>query len=226
MRIAVLGTGVVGQSIGGRLQELGHQVTFGTRDVATTRARTEPDGMGNPGFGVWLADHAGVELATFADAAAGAELIVSATSGQVAIPALEAAGAPNLAGKTVLDISNPLDFSAGFPPSLFVKDDDSLAEQIQRAFPDARVVKSLNTLTAALMVHPETLGGGDHTIFLAGNDEDAKAQVLDLLHSFGWQDVIDLGDLSGARGAEMVLPLWLRLMGSIGHAQFNIKIVR
>ena len=225
MKIAVLGTGMVGQALAGRLSELGHDVVIGTRDPQATLARTEPDGMGNPPVLAWLQDHRAVGLATFAEAVAEAELVVNATSGSGAIPALEQAGADNLAGKVVLDISNPLDCSNGFPPTLFVKDTDSLAEQIQRAFPQAHVVKTLNTLTAALMVNPQDLGA-DSSVFVSGNDEAAKTTVTELLQSFGHTDVIDLGDITTARGTEMLLPVWLRLMGSLGTATFNFKIVR
>ena len=226
MRIAVLGTGMVGQAIAGRLAALGHDVTTGTRDVAATLARTEPVAMGNPPYRVWAADHGDVRLASFADAAAGAELIVNATSGAVSIAALRSAGAQNLAGKVLLDIANPLDFSAGMPPTLFVKDTDSLAEQIQRTFPEAKVVKSLNTLNANLMVNPRQLANGAHSVFVSGNDAEAKKTVTALLESFGHTDVIDLGDISTARGTEMLLPIWMRLMGALGTPAFNFKIVR
>jgi predicted dinucleotide-binding enzyme len=151
---------------------------------------------------------------------------VLATSGTVSIPALAAAGADNLAGKVVVDISNPLDHSNGFPPTLLVKDTDSLGEQIQAAFPQAKVVKTLNTMTAALMVDPGLLAGGDHSVFVSGNDADAKKTVTELLASFGHTDIIDLGDITTARGSEMVLPLWLRLMGALGNHMFNFKVVR
>ncbi len=225
MKIAILGTGMVGRTIAARLFGLGHEVVVGTRDPQATLARTEPDGMGNPPYAAWAADQTGVSLATFADAAAAAELVVNATSGPGALPALEAAGADNLASKIVIDISNPLDCSNGFPPTLFVKDTDSLGEQVQRAFPQARVVKTLNTLTAELMVHPKNLGQ-ESSVFVSGNDAEAKATVTELLESFGHADVIDLGDISTARGTEMLLPVWLRLMGAFGTAAFNFKIVR
>lgn len=226
MKIAVLGTGMVGQAIAGRLAELGHEVVVGTRDVAATLARTEPDGMGNPPFSAWSAAHPQVRLASFADAATAADLVVNATAGTVSLSALEAAGEKNLAGKVLLDIANPLDFSAGMPPALFVKDTDSLAEQIQRAFPDARVVKALNTMGAHLMVDPRQLADGDHTVFVSGNDPDAKMTVTELLTSLGHRDIIDLGDISTARGSEMLLPIWLRLWSALGTATFNFKIVR
>jgi predicted dinucleotide-binding enzyme len=225
MKIAVLGTGMVGQALAGRLFELGHDVVVGTRDPEATLGRTEPDGMGNPPFGTWHAQHGAVRLETFADAAAYGELIVNATSGFGALPALELAGAGHLAGKVVIDISNPLDFSNGFPPTLFVKDTDSLGEQIQRAFPEARVVKTLNTLNANLMVRPKELGA-ESTIFVSGDDAEAKSTVTELLVSFGHTDVIDLGDITTARGTEMLLPVWLRLMGALGTPSFNFKIVR
>ncbi|MEU5782594.1 NADPH-dependent F420 reductase [Micromonospora lupini] len=217
MRIAVLGTGSVGRTISARAAELGHQVTIGTRDVATTLAGD---------YAAWTAEHPEVGLATQADAAAGAELVVNATSGSGSLPALTAAGAANLAGKVLLDIANPLDFSAGFPPALTVQDTDSLAEQIQREFPQAKVVKSLNTLTAELMVRPRQLADGAHSVFVSGDDAEAKRIVTGLLVSFGHTDVIDLGDLSTARGTEMLLPLWLRLYGRLGTADFNFKVVR
>ena len=225
MKIAVLGTGMVGQALAGRLSGLGHDVTIGTRDPQATLARTEPDGMGNPPFSAWVADHSDVSLATFADAASSAELVVNATNGYGALPALEAAGADNLAGKVVVDISNPLDFSKGFPPTLFVKDTDSLGEQLQRAFPQARVVKTLNTLNANLMVDPAALGA-ESSVFVSGDDADAKRTVTELLQSFGHTDVIDLGDITTARGSEMLLPIWVRLMAVLGTASFNVKVVR
>ena len=213
MRIAILGTGAVGRTVAGRLVELGHDVTVGTRDVDDTRARPEW-GAGSP-----------AGLATFAGAAARSELVVHASGGSAALDVLVAAGEDNLAGKVLLDVANPLDFSGGFPPSLFVKDTDSLAERIQRTFPSARVVKSLNTVTADLMVDPGALGE-EHTVFVAGDDADAKAVVSGLLAEFGWRDVIDLGDLTGARGMEMLMPLWLRLFGTLGTATFGVKVVR
>jgi 8-hydroxy-5-deazaflavin:NADPH oxidoreductase len=225
MNIAVLGTGMVGQAIAGRLHELGHDVVVGTRDPEATLARTEPDGMGNPPFRVWHAAHSGVALATFADAAAGADLVVNATYGAAALAVLGFAGADNLAGKVLVDVSNPLDFSHGLPPTLFVKDTDSLGEQIQRAFPATKVVKALNTLTASLMVDPKSLGESS-TVFVSGDDPQARATVRSLLEGFGHDDIIDLGPLETARGTEMLLPVWLRLMGALGTGIFNFKVVR
>ncbi|HET6953139.1 MAG TPA: NAD(P)-binding domain-containing protein [Acidimicrobiales bacterium] len=225
MKIAVLGTGMVGRALAARLSGLGHDVTVGTRDPQATLARTEPDGMGNPPFSAWTAEHPDVAVATLREAAADADLVVNATNGSGALPALEQVGAEHLAGKVVVDISNPLDFSQGFPPTLFVKDTDSLGEQVQRAFPQARVVKTLNTMNANLMVDPAALGA-ESSVFVSGDDAAAKATVTELLESFGHTDVIDLGDISTARGTEMYLPIWLRLMGALGTAAFNVKVVR
>jgi predicted dinucleotide-binding enzyme len=217
MRIAVLGTGMVGRAIAGRAAELGHQVTVGTRDAAAQRGDDWTD---------WAAAHPTVTLAGYADATADADLVVNATSGDGSLPALTAAGEENLAGKVLLDIANPLDFSNGFPPTLSVVNDDSLAERIQRAFPRTRVVKALNTLTAELMVQPRQLADGDHSVFVSGDDEAAKKVVTELLTSFGHTDVIDLGDITTARGTEMLLPIWLRLYGKLGNPIFNFRIVR
>lgn len=225
MKIAVLGTGMVGQAIAGRFAELGHEVTVGTRDVEATLAKTAPDRMGNPGFGIWIGTRPDVRLATFAEAASGAELLVNATNGSVSIDALRAVDDADLAGKILIDIANPLDYSQGFPPTLFVKDTDSLGEQIQAAFPELKVVKALNTLTAPLMANPAQLPS-EHSVFVAGNDADAKRTVGDILTSFGHTDVIDVGDITSARGTEMYLPLWLRLMGALNTPYFNVKVVR
>jgi predicted dinucleotide-binding enzyme len=226
VKVGVLGTGMVGRAIAAKLAELGHEVTVGTRDVAASMARTETDERGNEGFGRWASDNPSVQPATFADAAAQAELVINATSGSASLDALKAAGASNLDGKVLVDLSNALDASGGMPPSLFVSNTDSLAEQIQSAFPNAKVVKTLNTVNAFAMVEPQRLAGGDHSVFLSGNDESAKGQVRELLESFGWKDIVDLGDITTARGPEMYLPLWLRLWGAVGSPMFNIKVVR
>jgi predicted dinucleotide-binding enzyme len=225
MKFGVLGTGTVGRTLAAKLVELGHSVLVGTRNPAKTLAQADPDRMGNPPFGAWLKDNARVSLVTFSTAAAHGELVINATNGSATLDALKAAGADNLDGKVLVDIANPLDFSRGMPPSLFVCNTDSLAEQIQRAFPGARVVKTLNTMTAAMMVNPRQLAEGAHSVFVSGDDAAAKDKVTELLRSFGWEDVIDLGDLTSARAAEMVLPLWLRLMMVQGTPLFNFQIV-
>lgn len=226
MKIAVLGTGMVGRTIAGALAGLGHDVVIGTRDPQATLARTEPDMMGTPPFAQWHAANSGVDVVPFADAAAGAEMLVNATNGSGSLAALAAAGSGNLAGKVIMDIANPLDFSQGMPPSLNPVNTDSLGEQIQRSFPEAHVVKTLNTMTASVMVDPARVAGGEHSVFVSGNDADAKAAVTEILKTFGHRDVIDLGDITSARGAEMILPIWLRLWGALGTGEFNFKIAR
>lgn len=224
--IGVLGTGIVGQTIAAKLAGLGHAVMVGTRDPGATLARTSPEGSSKPSFATWLEAQPGVQLGTLAQAAAHGEVVINATNGVGAISALEGAGEENLAGKVLIDISNPLDFSNGFPPSLAVSNTDSLGEQIQRRFPDARVVKTLNTTNCEMMVNPGQLAAADHTIFVSGNDPAAKQTASALLQSFGWQDIIDLGDITTARGTEMLLPIWVRLLSKLGTARFQFKIVR
>lgn len=225
MRIGTLGTGVVGRTLAGSLAERGQDVVMGSRDPSTLAERTEPNRIGSESFAEWHRNHPNVRLATFAESAAHGEMIVNATAGAASLDALRSAGEDNLEGKAVIDVSNPLDFSLGVPPSLFVSSTDSLAERIQRAFPRARVVKALNTVTAAVMVNPALVAGGDHAAFVSGDDDEAKRQVAGLLRDqFGWRHVIDLGDITSARAAEMYLPLWLRLMGALETPLFNIAI--
>ena len=227
MRVGILGSGTVGRTLAGKVASLGHDVMLGTRDPAATLARQDTGPMTPQTFAEWHAANPAVRLGRFDEAAAHGELVVNATNGTAALAALEAAGAGNLAGKTLVDTSNPLDFSAGFPPSLSVCNTDSMGEQIQAAFPGAHVVKALNTVTAPVMVDPGAVGAGDHDIFICGNDTGAKEEVATLLREgFGWRIVIDLGDIGGARGMEMYLPLWLRLMGTGGTPMFNVRVVR
>jgi len=223
MNIGVIGSGIVGQSVGGKLAELGHSVVLGTRDPANV---DEKKGYA-PSLGEWLAGAGpNARLGTFAEAAAHGEVIVNALNGLVSVEVLRPLAA-SLDGKLLIDISNPLDFSRGMPPAVLTYDGGaSLAEEIQRALPGARVVKTLNTLTASLMVNPRQLADGDHSVFLSGDDAAAKAQAADILHSFGWRDIIDMGGLITARGAEMLLPIWLQLFGTFGQPQYNFKIVR
>jgi predicted dinucleotide-binding enzyme len=215
MRIAVLGTGAVGQTIGTKLVELGHEVTMGSRTADNQKGHEWVSSAGG-----------GAAQGTFEDAASGAELVFNCTGGAVALDALRAAGAEHLAGKIVVDVSNPLDFSHGTPPTLAVCNTDSVGEQIQREFPDARVVKTLNTVNTAVMTKPAGVPG-THNLFISGNDDEAKTTVKGILGDFGWpqQAIIDLGDITGARGQEMYLPLWLRLMGTLGRPDFNIAVV-
>lgn len=223
MRIGILGSGGVGQVIGQRLVELGHDVMIGTRAPANLGERR---GWA-PSLGEWLEGTNGRgRVGTFAGAAAHGELLVNATNGLASLEALRLAGEENLGGKVLLDLANELDSSRGMPPRSLATDERSLAESLQAAFASLRVVKSLNTMNAQVMVNPRALAGGDHTVFVSGNDAAAKAQVSELLRSFGWTDIFDLGDLGSARGAEMLLPLWLKAWGQLGDTPFNFKIVR
>lgn len=214
MRIGVLGTGSVGEAIATKLVALGHEVRMGARSATNEKAAAWAAGAGD------RASHG-----TFADAAAFGEMVFNCTSGVASLDALAQAGAAHLDGKILVDVANPLDFSRGMPPSLTVCNTDSLGERIQRAYPAARVVKALNTTNAAVMVNPSSVPG-EHDLFLCGNDAEAKARVTELLHAFGWRTVHDLGDITGARGMEMILPLWLRLMGTFGTPTFNFHVAR
>jgi predicted dinucleotide-binding enzyme len=197
-RIGVLGTGNVGQTVATKLTEVGHEVKMGTRSEGT-----------------------------YPEAAAFGEIVVNATAGAASLEALEAAGSENLAGKTLWDIANPLDFSQGMPPTLTVANTDSLGEQIQRAHPDANVVKALNTVNASVMVDPAQLGE-ESVLFVCGNEKSAKGEVIQILETFGWLsgDIIDLGDITAARGMEAYLLLWVRMMGALDTPTFNIKVIR
>jgi predicted dinucleotide-binding enzyme len=215
MKIAVIGTGIVGTTIATKLVELGHDVKMGSRSATNEKAAT------------WVKT-AGVRASqgTFADAAAFGELAFNCTSGMGSLAALEAAGATNLAGKILVDISNALDFSKGMPPTLSVCNTDSLGEKIQRALPETRVIKTLNTMNCNLMVNPALLAG-DHDVFVSGNDAAAKGRVVEILKGwFGWKHVVDLGDITTARGTEMLLPFWIRMMGAAQTPMFNFHIVR
>ncbi|MCX4982746.1 NADPH-dependent F420 reductase [Streptomyces sp. NBC_00572] len=213
MKIAVLGTGDVGRRLATKLVSLGHQVAMGSRTADNAEAVK------------WADEHGGGH-GTFADAAASAELVVNATGGLVSLAVLESVGPDKLRGKVVLDVSNALDFSEGFPPKVVTPDGGSVAEQLQKAFPEARVVKTLNTMTNTVMVEPGRVPG-HHNVFLSGDDEDAKAAVAELLGSFGWaaDRIIDLGDLTSARATEQLVQLWLRLYGVLGTGDFNFSVV-
>ena len=224
MKIGIIGSGVVGQTLGAKLVERGEDVVLGTRSPGNVSDRR--------GFGQsldeWLkATGSKGRIGSFADAAAHGEIVFNATSGTVSLDALRLAGEQNLRGKILIDVSNPLDFSKGMPPTLTVCNTDSIGEQIQRAFPEAKIVKTLNTTNVNVMVDPRQVAGGDHDLFVSGNDAAAKARVTELLRQwFGWRNVIDLGDITTARGVEMILPVWLRLWGALGSPMFNFKIAR
>lgn len=213
MRIGILGTGVVGQTIGTKLVQLGHEVKLGARSATNEKAT------------VWARTAgAAASHGTFADAAAFGDLLFNCTGGMVSLEALRQAGEERIGGKVLIDVANPLDFSKGMPPTLSVCNTDSLGEQIQREFPRARVVKTLNTMNTNVMVDP-TLISGDHDAFVCGNDALAKSQVMEILKDwFGWRCVIDLGDISAARGTEMLLPIWLRLFGTFRTPHVNFHV--
>jgi 8-hydroxy-5-deazaflavin:NADPH oxidoreductase len=209
MQIAILGTSAVGPALGKAFTAAGHDVTIGTRDPVQTRAREQ-----------W----AGVDLPLAAYRDLEADVFINATSGSGSLAALEAAG-DALNGKVVIDTSNPLDHSQGFPPSLFVSNTDSLAEQLQRALPKVRLVKMFNTMANEVMVNPRGLTE-DSTIFVAGNDPDSRQTAAALAADLGWADVFDLGDLTAARGLEMFITLWVRMYVQLGRPNFNIKVIR
>jgi hypothetical protein len=216
MKIAVLGTGEVGRRIGSKLVGVGHEVMLGSRTADNDKAVAWAKEAGS------RASHG-----TFADAAGSAELVFNCTSGAASLTVLDAAGAKNLAGKILVDLSNPLDFSGGFPPKLSVCNTESLGERIQAALPDTKVVKTLNTMANPIMVDPQSVGDGEHDVFVSGNDSGAKATVTALLQrDFGWKRVIDLGDITTARGTEAWLLLWTRLYAALGNAEFNLALVR
>jgi predicted dinucleotide-binding enzyme len=217
MNIAVLGTGMVGNAIGKKLVQVGNHVVMGSRTADNENAVK---------WAAPLGDRA--RCATFADAAAFGELVFDCTNGANSIAALRQAGAANLRGKILIQVGNPLDCSKGLPPTLTVCNSDSLGEQTQHEFPDVRVVKALNTVNCEIMIASSRVPG-EHELFICGDDAAAKAEVTKYLCGwFGWKpgDIIDLGDITNARGTEMFLALWVRLWGVLGTPHFNIHVVR
>lgn len=224
MNIGIIGGGGVGQTLGAALIEAGHSVTIGIRattpdDLNKPRAQAKP-------LADWIAATGG-KVGSMAQAATGADVIINATHGESSIAALTLAGADNLAGKVLIDVGNPLDFSQGMPPALtaVLSGHTSLAEQIQAAFPTARVVKAFNTIGAAIMVKPGIVAG-EHDLLIAGNDATAKATVTAIANGFGWTHVVDLGDIKGARAMEAQVLLWMRVMEVQGGFLHNIHIAR
>jgi 8-hydroxy-5-deazaflavin:NADPH oxidoreductase len=228
MKIAVLGTGSVGQTFGTKLASLGHQVTIGTRNPEASLQKVEKDRYGTPTIAEYIAANPSVQLATFKDAVAGADLIINATKGAASIAALTAAG--NIDDKIVVDIANPLDFSGAGMPTLIpsLSNTNSLGEELQKQLPNVHIVKTLNTMWAGLMVNPGMINGGNHTNYIAGNNAEAKATIKKFLGELGWADnnVLDLGDISASRGMEGILPLWLRIWGATQNGAFNFSIAQ
>jgi 8-hydroxy-5-deazaflavin:NADPH oxidoreductase len=214
--IGVLGTGIVGRSLATRLVELGHVVTLGARDADNAAGRD------------WLATVGtarGARVGTFAEASAHGALLVNATAGTTSVTALRLAGERNLYGKVLVDVANPEESEPGVGLALSVVNDDSLGEQIQRSFPDVKVVKTLNTVHVEVMTHPDLLPE-ETNMFVAGNDAEAKATVADLLRSFGWRSIVDVGGIESSRGLEMYLPLRRVLSATHGTNLLNVRVVR
>ena len=215
MKIGILGTGMVGSAIGTKCTQLGHDVKMGSRTATNEKAAAWVQKNGKQ-----------ASQGTFTDAAAFGEIVFNCTQGVDSLAALNLAGAHNLKNKILIDLANALDFSKGMPPSLSVCNTDSLGEQIQRAFPEVKVVKTLNTMNCNIMVNPKLVADGNHDIFISGNDASAKAKVTEILREwFGWKSVIDLGNITTARATEMLLPIWITLMGKYQSPNFNFKII-
>ena len=214
MDISVLGTGLVGNTIGAKLISLGHRVMLGSRTADNANALAWKAANGDKAF-----------TGTFAQSAAFGTLVFNCTKGEFSLEALHLAGKKNLEGKILVDLANSLDFSKGMPPSLIICNTDSLGETIQREFPEARVVKTLNTMNCQLMVNPQLIRE-EHDIFICGNEANAKNDVRRLLQDFGWKNIVDLGDITASRGTEQLLPLWVRLMGVLGTPAFNFHIAK
>lgn len=221
--IAILGTGTVGRTLAGIFSAKGYAVTIGTRDPAETLART-----GDNSFGDWFKNQKGIEVKSFGESVASGALIVNALNGNHTLDVLKSCDPSRFSGKTVMDISNPLDFSKGFPPTLLtgLNNTNSLGEAIQQLLPDAKVVKTLNTMWCGLMLNPLLIPGSEHLNFICGNDAAAKADVISLLSDFGWKPAqhIDLGDITAARGTEGYLLLWTRIYGATKNGAFNIAM--
>ncbi len=223
MNIGIIGGGSVGQHLGAGLIRTGHTVSIGIRnptqaEIDKPRAQTTP-------LSDWIAKTGGT-VTDIATAARGGDLVINATSGQASLDALGIAG-PALSGKVLIDVANPLDFSQGMPPFLSPEyaGPTSLSEQIQAAYPDTHVVKAFNTIAAAVMINPGLIPG-DHDLFIAGNDAGAKATVSDIARGFGWVHIVDLGDLTGARATEGLLPIWVRLMMTTGGFLHNMHVAQ
>ncbi len=214
MKIAVLGTGMVGNTIGIKLIQLGHQVMMGSRTADNEKAK------------LWVNNNgSNASQGTFADAAKFGEMIFLCTKGEATLDVLRMAGLSLFNGKTVIDISNPLDFSNGMPPSMFICNTNSLGEEVQKLIPDAYVVKTLNIVNCEVMVNANK-SNGDPTMFMSGNNQEAKSAASKILEDFGWKDIIDLGDITTARGTEMMLPIWLRTYMATKNGYIAFKVVR
>ena len=212
-RVGVLGSGVVGRVLAAGFRSRGSEVLLGTRDLA------------KPELSEWVAgDGEGVALGTFEQAAQHGELLVLAVLGDAAEEAIAAAGPERFSGKTVIDAMNPLDFSGGFPPKLSISGEDSLGERVQRALPQARIVKAFNTVGNTYFVDPQ-LREGAPTMLIAGDDDAAKAQVTEVLNAFGWSDVVDLGGIESSRELEALCIAWVKIGGRRGAWDHAFKLL-
>ncbi|HET7898369.1 MAG TPA: NAD(P)-binding domain-containing protein [Flavisolibacter sp.] len=219
MNIGVLGTGVVGETIATALTKKGHNVRLGSRTADNEKAAA------------WVKsanDHA--TQGTFDDAAAFGDILFFCLNGEHALDAARMVDPASVRGKILIDLTNPLDFSKGMPPRILKEFQTfSLGEAIQEAFPGALVVKTLNTVNCNVMVDPSMVGKGDHTLFICGNNADAKNKVMHfLVDTFGWKtdSFVDMGGLEKARMTEAYVPIWVTMMQALGTPMFNIKVVR
>ncbi len=214
MNIGIFGTGIVGKTIGTKLVELGYSVMMGSRtsdnEQALTWKNTQSKNASN---------------GTFEDVTKFADIIFNCTKGMVSLDVMRLAGIDNLANKIIVDLSNPLDFSNGFPPTLTICNTNSLGEELQNLLPKTHIVKTLNTMNCEIMVNA-SLVPGKHDVFICGNDDQSKQSVVKILNQFGWTEPIDLGDITNARGTEMMLPIWVRLYGNFKHGKFNFAIIK
>ena len=229
MKVVILGTGIVGQTLAEKLIALDHEVIMGTRNVAATLNRKVSNNSRGPSFGEWHSKNEKVNLMAFKNAVGEGELLINALNGAAVIPVIQSCNRSDFDNKILMDIANPLDFSHGFPPSLLpgLHNTNSLGEEIQKALPNAKVVKTLNTMWCGVMVNPAMINNGAHQNYICGNDKEAKEKVTGLLASFGWNKdyILDLGDITNARGTESTLLIWTRIYGSKGSGAFNMKIV-
>jgi predicted dinucleotide-binding enzyme len=209
---------MVGNALGTKLVQVGHEVTMGSRSANNEAAQKWVSSAG---------EHA--HHGTFRDAAAFGEIAISCTGGMHSMEALESVGVKPLQNKILIDVSNPLQQDKDGSMILGFCNTDSLGERIQKAFPETSVVKALNTVNCDIMVEPSRVPS-DHNLFICGNDAASKKQVIQYLGDwFGWKpdNIIDVGDITAARGTEMMMPLWMRLFqGVMGHPHFNYHIVR
>ena len=213
MKIGVLGTGDVGKALGKAFITLGHEVTMGAREAGNEKAVVWAKEMGER-----------AKAGTFADAAAFGEIIVLATLGSANEAALLAAGKDRLAGKVLIDTTNPLDFSGGMPPKLAISGNDSAGEQVQRLLPGTKVVKAFNIVGNAHMFRP-SFPGGPPDMLIAGNDAGAKEKVGGILQDFGWA-VVDLGGIEISRYLEPMCIVWVLYGAKTGGWNHAFKLLR